>query len=355
MTSQVRSHELPSRFAVCGSFVSRCLAQDCSSQTARQRPPSRRPRCGCTTWSSCAAARHGRPRHAGSQKVSRAHRANIDRLTKEGLMVVAGPFEGTSGDRALAGIFILRVASMEAAKAAVDTDPAVKAGRFVYEIVPWWGPATPAILKADLKVGLYLVIPCCTPSAPSSRNSQTEMVTAATVRTHRHPGPRPRPVAVPAPSPHFAAAADLESPDLLTQAKAGDQAAFAALIRRHQNMVFSVALHMLRSRPAAEDLAQEVFLELYRSLGRLESDAHVVSWLRRVAEPPLHRRDPAAEPPPGVRHRYAARSRATRRRRATCLSPIGCRRWSPACRKTRAWWWCSGIRKRWTRRKSPSR
>lgn len=72
--------------------------------------------------------------------VSRAHRANIDRLTKEGLMVVAGPFEGTTGDRALAGIFILRVASMEAAKAAVDSDPAVKAGRFVYEIVPWWGP-----------------------------------------------------------------------------------------------------------------------------------------------------------------------------------------------------------------------
>jgi uncharacterized protein YciI len=75
-------------------------------------------------------------------KVNQGHRANIDRLTKEGLMVVAGPFEGTSGDRALAGIFILRVASMEAAKAAVETDPAVQAGRFVYEIVPWWGPAT---------------------------------------------------------------------------------------------------------------------------------------------------------------------------------------------------------------------
>jgi uncharacterized protein YciI len=75
-------------------------------------------------------------------KVSQGHRANIDRLTKEGLMVVAGPFEGTSGDRALAGIFILRVDSMEAARAAVDTDPAVKAGRFVYDIVPWWGPAS---------------------------------------------------------------------------------------------------------------------------------------------------------------------------------------------------------------------
>lgn len=75
-------------------------------------------------------------------RVSQGHRANIDRLTKEGLMVVAGPFEGTSGDRALAGIFILRVDSMEAARSAVDADPAVKAGRFVYEIVPWWGPAS---------------------------------------------------------------------------------------------------------------------------------------------------------------------------------------------------------------------
>src|SRR5262245_16557552 len=110
------------------------------------------------------------------------------------------------------------------------------------------------------------------------------MVTAAPSLQHADTGiPRPRPVAVPVASPQFAAAADAEKPDLLSQAKAGEQAAFAALIRRHQNMVFSVALHMLRSRPAAEDLAQEVFLELYRSLHRLESDAHVVSWLRRVA------------------------------------------------------------------------
>ena len=79
---------------------------------------------------------------AEAVKLGQAHRANIDRLTKEGLMVVAGPFEGTSGERALAGIFILRVGSMEAAKAAVDSDPAVTAGRFVYEIVPWWGPAS---------------------------------------------------------------------------------------------------------------------------------------------------------------------------------------------------------------------
>jgi RNA polymerase sigma-70 factor (ECF subfamily) len=95
------------------------------------------------------------------------------------------------------------------------------------------------------------------------------------------PVTQPHAAAVPVASPRLAAAADTQ--DLLARAKAGDEAAFAALIRRHQNMVFSVALHMLRSRPAAEDMTQEVFLELYRSLDRLESDAHVVSWLRRVA------------------------------------------------------------------------
>jgi RNA polymerase sigma-70 factor, ECF subfamily len=65
-------------------------------------------------------------------------------------------------------------------------------------------------------------------------------------------------------------------------ARAGDAAAFADIVRRHQSMVFSLALHALRNRTAAEDLAQEVFLELYRSLRRIESPAHVVAWLRRV-------------------------------------------------------------------------
>lgn len=68
----------------------------------------------------------------------------------------------------------------------------------------------------------------------------------------------------------------------LALARDGDATAFAAMVRRHQSMVFSLALHVLRSRAAAEDLAQEVFLELYRNLRRIESPAHVTAWLRRV-------------------------------------------------------------------------
>lgn len=125
-----------------------------------------------------------------------------------------------------------------------------------------------------------------TDSAPRAAERpylQADMVTVAPFARAEAPVAQAHPVAVPVASPRFAAAAATDSQDLLAKAKAGDQAAFAAIVRKHQNMVFSVALHMLRSRPAAEDLAQEVFLELYRSLHRLESEAHVVSWLRRVA------------------------------------------------------------------------
>lgn len=76
------------------------------------------------------------------------------------------------------------------------------------------------------------------------------------------------------------------SGDLLTRALAGEQAAFGALVRRHQRSVYSLALRMLADRHAAEDLAQEVFLQLYRQLAAVSSDAHLGFWLRRVT---LHR------------------------------------------------------------------
>ena len=70
---------------------------------------------------------------------------------------------------------------------------------------------------------------------------------------------------------------------LLTQARAGDADAFASLVRAHQGPVFSIGLRMLNRRDAAEDLAQDVFLQLYRKLGDIESLEHLGFWLRRVA------------------------------------------------------------------------
>jgi RNA polymerase sigma-70 factor (ECF subfamily) len=57
---------------------------------------------------------------------------------------------------------------------------------------------------------------------------------------------------------------------------------FAGLMREHQGMVFSLAYHFLCDRMRAEDLAQDVFLQLYKHLHELESDEHAVFWLRKV-------------------------------------------------------------------------
>jgi len=58
--------------------------------------------------------------------------------------------------------------------------------------------------------------------------------------------------------------------------------AFADLVRRHQSMVFTIALHYLADRPAAEELAQDVFLQLHANLANLKSEEHVTFWLRKV-------------------------------------------------------------------------
>jgi RNA polymerase sigma-70 factor (ECF subfamily) len=68
----------------------------------------------------------------------------------------------------------------------------------------------------------------------------------------------------------------------LARARAGDLDAFAELVRHHQRLVFGIACRMLDDRAAAEDLAQDVFVQLHRHLATIESDAHLGSWLRRV-------------------------------------------------------------------------
>lgn len=62
-----------------------------------------------------------------------------------------------------------------------------------------------------------------------------------------------------------------------------DNAGFRGLVEEHQSMVFSIAMRILGDRGAAEEVAQDVFVELHDALERLESEEHVRFWLRRVA------------------------------------------------------------------------
>jgi len=58
---------------------------------------------------------------------------------------------------------------------------------------------------------------------------------------------------------------------------------FEQLVDEHQSMVFSLALRMTGDRGLAEEIAQDVFLELDRHLGKIDSPLHALYWLRRVA------------------------------------------------------------------------
>lgn len=57
---------------------------------------------------------------------------------------------------------------------------------------------------------------------------------------------------------------------------------FAEIVREHQAMVFSIAYRFLHDREVAEELAQEVFLQLYREMRKMRSSEHVKFWLRRA-------------------------------------------------------------------------
>ena len=58
---------------------------------------------------------------------------------------------------------------------------------------------------------------------------------------------------------------------------------FEQLVDTHQSMVFSVAWRMTGDRGLAEEIAQDVFLELDRNLAKIETPEHAQWWLRRVA------------------------------------------------------------------------
>jgi RNA polymerase sigma-70 factor, ECF subfamily len=57
---------------------------------------------------------------------------------------------------------------------------------------------------------------------------------------------------------------------------------FAEAVELHKSMVFSIAWHFLRDQALAEELAQDVFLQLHRSWASMKSGEHIVFWLRKV-------------------------------------------------------------------------
>lgn len=74
-----------------------------------------------------------------TQKLFEGHMANINKLAKEGKLVVAGPF--MKNDRNYRGIYIFNVETITEAEALVATDPAIKAKLLEAELTPWYSSA----------------------------------------------------------------------------------------------------------------------------------------------------------------------------------------------------------------------
>src|SRR5262249_2501520 len=70
---------------------------------------------------------------------------------------------------------------------------------------------------------------------------------------------------------------------LVEDARRGDQAAFRALVERHQRKVYAMALSMLRDADAARDVVQDAFIKAYQHLPDFQGQSGFYPWLYRIA------------------------------------------------------------------------
>lgn len=74
----------------------------------------------------------------------------------------------------------------------------------------------------------------------------------------------------------------LTDEELMALAGEGDDSAFSVLVQRHQTRVFGTAAKMLGSLSEAEDVAQQVFIRVYRAAPRYKPTAKFTTWLMTI-------------------------------------------------------------------------
>lgn len=75
---------------------------------------------------------------------------------------------------------------------------------------------------------------------------------------------------------------DSRDQDLVARAQNGDRAAFAALVREHGDMVYTLARRLVGDPQLAADVAQESMIRAWRSLPSFRGDARFSTWLHRI-------------------------------------------------------------------------
>lgn len=74
----------------------------------------------------------------------------------------------------------------------------------------------------------------------------------------------------------------IEDDELIREAQKGQRAAFDALVRRYDQSVLRLALHMLGNEQDAQDVHQEAFIKAYRHLGNFRFECSFYTWLYRI-------------------------------------------------------------------------
>jgi len=71
--------------------------------------------------------------------------------------------------------------------------------------------------------------------------------------------------------------------EIVEQLKQGSQLAFKRLVERHQKLVVNTCYGLVQNREDAEDIAQDVFIEVYRNIDSFRADSKISTWLYRIA------------------------------------------------------------------------
>jgi len=70
---------------------------------------------------------------------------------------------------------------------------------------------------------------------------------------------------------------------IINQINAGDTNAFTVLVNRYKDLVFTLALRMLKNREEAEEVSQDTFIKVYKSLHKFKGDSKFSTWIYKVA------------------------------------------------------------------------
>jgi len=74
----------------------------------------------------------------------------------------------------------------------------------------------------------------------------------------------------------------LNQPELIVQLQQGDGSAFKKLVDEWQDMVYNTALGIVQNADDADDITQEVFIQVYRSVSSFKGDSKFSTWLYRI-------------------------------------------------------------------------